>query len=197
MKKEMKNLFMFVAALFMGMAVTACGSDGDDNGNGNGDNGGGSGQSSNTMTVDGKALDITSVQLLQNGTGEDGRLWFVVTASDNSVLNIMVSKNDEGKTIDLSKASTEDIADYWHVYYNVTRASSMEAKQLMMGMGVTWGTSTFVFNAGSTLYYKSQGNNKFQLKYNINGPEYNNNAVTHTLVANWSGTVYNVADLLK
>ena len=89
MKKEMKNLFMFVAALFMGMAVTACGSDGDDNGNGNGDNGGGSSQSSNTMTVDGKALDITSVQLLQNGTGEDGRLWFVRHIPDDSLFSLI------------------------------------------------------------------------------------------------------------
>ena len=193
MKKTMKYLFMFVATLTMGMAVAACGSDGDDNDD-NGGNGGGS--SSSTIAIDGKKVGIHSVQLLQDGTEEDQMFWFVMTTAEGNVLNIRVSKKEEGKTVDLSVAVEEDIADYWTIEYNVTQSSSMESKCLMKGMGVDWFGTKFVFNQGSTLYFKTLGKNKYQLKFNINGPEYNNNSVQHSLVADWSGEVYNVASML-
>lgn len=193
MKKTMKYLFMFVATLTMGMAVVACGSDSDNN-NDNGGNGGGS--SSSTIAIDGKNVGIQSVQLLQDGTDEEQMFWFVMTTAESNVLNIHVSKKEEGKTVDLSKVVEGDIADYWIIDYNVTQNYSMEAKCLMKGMGVDWGGTKFVFNQGSTLYFKTLGKNKYQLKFNINGPEYNNNSVQHSLVADWSGEVYNVASML-
>jgi hypothetical protein len=150
----------------------------------------------NAVTLDGER------KILSMGKAEIqdayGNVWFMLATEDGEILNILVAKDYDGKTLDLSR---EDRSNYpWQIYYTLAQPSvQSRPQQLFMGAGNVNLFGDNLFEPGSTFSYRTveSGNRRYELTFNIRAKDFANDSVIHTLTGRYSGRMNSIEDFLN
>ena len=178
--------WMIVALLTMAAGLMACGDDEEEDLSGE----------RNAMTLDGQ------LKVMNTGKAEIqdafGNMWFMLYTSDGDILNIMVAKDYDGKTIDLSR---QDNSNYpWQIYYTLAQPSATSRpQQLFMGAGNVNLFGNNLFEQGSTFYYKTvdSGSRRYELSFDIKAKDFSNDSVMHSLKGSYNGKMSSIEDFLN